>query len=230
MRRKEDERRFLMPHFSSLTPDSSLSLVMESFFPSLEALSQLYAEIDAQLSLFAEAARIACLPNCRVCCETAKFVECSTLEMLPLSLHLWRAGKAECVLEHLSRIGPEGPCLLLDRVPSVSAGGGCAYYSLRPLTCRLFGFSAVPDKYGNPRMALCKAVKGLHPGLEGRLNGRIREGLRVPIAPRLRCRLAMLHPGLGQPYASVNLSLRTALEKVGYRMSIQRGSRSRGNQ
>jgi Fe-S-cluster containining protein len=174
------------------------------------------------MARFKRLARIDCLSKCQKCCETAGVVEASPFEMLPLSIHLWEKGKAESLLEQLTKREPEGPCILLNRNPSLLSKGGCRYYSLRPLICRLFGFSAIPDKYGNPKIALCKPLKELKPGIGGRINERIQEGLKVPVIPHFSRQVAFIDPNLGQGLYSINYSLRQALEIVGYRMQFQK--------
>ncbi len=191
-------------------------------FPGLEKLFAVYAELEDQMACFKRLARIDCLSKCQKCCETAGVVEASPLEMFPLSIHLWEKGKAESLLEQLTKREPEGPCILLNRNPSLLSKGGCRYYSLRPLICRLFGFSAISDKYGNPKIALCKPLKELKLGIEERMNERIQEGLKVPFIPHFSRQVAFINPNLGQGLYSINYSLRQALEIVGYRMQFQK--------
>ena len=191
-------------------------------FSDIEKLFAVYSELEEQTAHFKRVARIDCLDECQKCCETARFVEVSPFEMFPLSIHLWRKGKAEPLLEQLMKADPEGPCVLLNRNPSLLCKGGCNYYSFRPLICRLFGFSALPDKHENPKIALCKPLKELNPGIEDHINEIISEGLRIPIIPHFSRRVAFIHPNLGQGLYSINHSLKQALEVVGYRMALQR--------
>ena len=193
-----------------------------SSFPGLEKLFAVYSELEEQMGHFKRAARIDCLGKCQKCCETARFVEASPFEMVPLSIYLWQKGKAEFILDQLMKANPEGPCVLLNLNPSLLSKGGCNYYSFRPLLCRLFGFSAAPDKYEKPRIALCKAIKDLNPGTEDCINEMIQGGLKVPIIPHFSCQVALIHPNLGQELYSINHSLRKALEIVGYRMEFQK--------
>lgn len=192
----------------------------------IEKLFAVYAELEEQMAHFKRVARINCFSKCQRCCETAGSVEASSFEMLPLSIHLWEKGKAEALLEQLTKREPEGPCILLNRDPALSSKGGCRYYSLRPLICRLFGFSAISDKYGNPKIALCKPLKELNPEIEDRINERIQEGLKVPVIPHFSRQVAFIHPNLGKDLYSINYSLRQALEIVGYRMQFQKEPRT----
>ncbi len=188
-------------------------------FPGLPELMEIYQEVDTQTLLFKNAARIECLNKCQECCHSARYVEASPFEMLPLSIHLWKEGGAEAILKQLEEADPEGPCILLNRNPSSLSAGGCGYYPFRPLLCRLFGFSAVLDKYGTPKIALCKSLKQLDTGIEDRINEMIQKGLQVPILSQYSLRVSFIHPRLGQVRHSLNFSLRQALEIIGYRLT-----------
>ena len=187
-------------------------------------LQEVYNELQEEIAQFKRAARIDCPNKCRKCCETARFVEVSTFEMLPLSIHLWEKGKAEIILKQLKEVDPEGPCVLLNRNPSLRSEGGCRYYSFRPLICRLFGFSAIRDKYGNPKTTLCKPLKELNPGIEERIDEMIPKGLRVPFIPDYSRRVSFLHPSLGHAKHPINFSLRQVLEEVGQKIQFRQNS------
>jgi len=188
----------------------------------MERLFAVYSELEEQMARFKKAARIDCPGKCQKCCETARLVEASPLEMLPLSNHLWQRGEAESALEQLRKMDTEFPCFLLNRNPYPLSKGGCNYYSYRPLVCRLFGFSAVPDKYGSPRIALCKPMKESNPEIEDHINEMIREGLGVPIVSHFSRRVAFIDPNLGQDRYSINHSLKKALEIVGFKWELQK--------
>jgi len=191
-------------------------------FPGLEKLLAVYSELEEQMADFKRAVRIDCPGKCQKCCETARFVEASPFEMVPLAIHLWQERKAESILGQMVKADPGSSCVLLNRYPSPHSRGGCNYYAFRPLVCRLFGFSAALDKHENPRIALCKPLKESNPGIEERINELIQEGLRVPIISHFSWRVAFIDPNLGWERYSINHSLRQALEIVGYRMEIQK--------
>jgi Fe-S-cluster containining protein len=197
----------------------------EVCFPGLDQLSEVYADLERQIAEFKRGAGIECLRKCALCCTTAKFVEASILEMLPLSLHFWEEGRAEEILEKLEGIHPEAPCILLNPDPSDEFGGGCSYYRFRPLVCRLFGFSATVDKNGHPSVVICKPLKKTDNGIPDRINERIREGLPVPLMPDFSRRVAFLHPHFGQEKYPVNIALREALEIVGRRIHFLKSTR-----
>ncbi len=177
---------------------------LEVCFPGLDQLAEVYADLERQIADFKRNAGIECLRNCTFCCATAKFVEASIFEMLPLSLHFWEEGRAPEILAKLEGIHPEAPCILLNPNPPDDPSGGCSYYRFRPLICRLFGFSATVDKKGQPVIVICNPLKERHSGIAERINGRIQKALPVPRMPDFSRKVAMIHPRLGQEKYPVN--------------------------
>ncbi len=196
----------------------------ELSFRGLDQLIEVYADLERQIAEFKRSAGIECLRKCALCCTTAKFVEASILEMLPLSLHFWEEGRAEELLEKLEGIHPEAPCILLNPGPSEELGG-CSYYRFRPLVCRLFGFSATVDKNGQPRVVICKPLKNIDRRIPDRIDERIREGLPVPRVPDFSRRVAFLHPHFGQEKFPINFAIREAIEIVGRRIHFLKSTR-----
>jgi Fe-S-cluster containining protein len=197
----------------------------EIHFPGLDQLFEVYADLEQRIAAFKRGTGIDCLEKCTHCCATAKFVEASIFEMLPLSLHFWQEGRAEEVLEKLEGIHPEAPCILLNANPSDELSGGCSLYRFRPLICRLFGFSATMDKYGNPHVVVCNPLKERDKEIADRIDQRIREGFSVPLVPDFSSRIAFLHPHFGQEKYPVNIALREALEIVGRRIHFLNSTR-----
>ena len=190
-------------------------------FLGLEELQRIYSEIDEQIAVFKRISRLDCPRRCLKCCESAKFVEVSVLEMIPLSLHLWQTGKAEFILKKVSEVDMKSQCVLLNRNLAGQSQWGCGFFSWRPLVCRLFGFSAVLDKHGRPRIALCKPMKDLHPGVEVRVHERIKNGLGVPVISTSSRKVAMLNPYLGPQRYPLHEGLRKAIEIAGHRMALR---------
>ena len=198
---------------------------LEICFPGLDRLFEVYADLERQITDFKRGAGIECLRRCTFCCATAKFVEASIFEMLPLSLHFWDEGRAQEILEKLEGIHPEAPCILLNPNPSDELSGGCSYYRFRPLICRLFGFSARVDKNGRPAIALCSPLKEFHSGIVERVDQKIREDFPFPLMPDFSRKVAMIDPQLGQEKYPVNIALLEALELVGHKMHFRKLAR-----
>jgi len=120
---------------------------------------------------------------------------------------------------------PGGPLHPVEYQSARRLSGGCSYYRFRPLVCRLFGFSATMDKYGNPHIVVCKPLKETDQEIAERIDQRIREGLLVPVMPEFSSRIAFLHPHFGQEKYPVNIALFEALEIVGRRIHFLNSTR-----
>lgn len=190
-------------------------------FEGLEALLDFYREVDSVTDRFKKQGKVDCLASCRECCRTsAANIEVSIFEFLPLSIHLWQAGKAEFWLARTAEAAPDSPCVLLNDDVLLQPEGGCRFYAWRPLLCRLFGFSAVKNKYGRPVVALCRRITQKNPGLRERLQALVDSGLPVPINSYYARRVSLLNPALGQRRYPINKAFLLALETTGYRLAL----------
>ena len=190
-------------------------------FEGLEDLIALYREVDTATDNFKKQGQVDCLASCRECCRTpAANIEVSIFEFLPLSIHLWQTGKAEFWLARAAEAAPDSPCVLLNENTLLQPEGGCRFYAWRPLLCRLFGFSAVENKYGQPNISLCRRITQENPGLRERLQALVEGGLPVPINSLYARRLSLLNPALGQTRYPINKALLLALETTGFRLAL----------
>jgi len=192
-----------------------------SLFPGLKDLTELYEDLDRQIDQFKITAELDCIKYCHKCCTTeGRKIEISVFECLPLSIHLWQAGKAEFFLQKIAEANIKDPCVLYNVDHSRPNEWGCKHYPWRPLICRLFGFSAILDKHGETKIALCRAIKEAEPETESRINQRIAQGLRAPVLSHLARKASFLNPNLGQRRYPINQGLKFALERVGFQYDL----------
>jgi Fe-S-cluster containining protein len=183
----------------------------------------LYEELDQQIRQTAERTGWRCPPGCGACCQTpSKNIEASEDELRPLARNLWAAGGAEAVLEQARGAGAEGWCALYEPGPGPTQGR-CTAYEFRPLTCRLFGSSAVRDKAGRPRATLSAVMKAADPGLGQRVEDAVARGLDVPVAAEWRLRMAEVSPRATVDLLPLNVALVRALQTEGlvYRYTLE---------
>jgi len=193
-------------------------------FPGLKGLIKLYEELDLEANRFKKAAGLDCLKFCKKCCTPGKAqIEASVFECLPLSIHLWKLGEAESYLQKIASGGEKNICVLYNADVSLFPTLGCKHYLWRPLLCRLFGFSAVLDKHGHPRIALCRAIKTADPQAEDRMNRELARGLNPMIIPHWAQKASSLNPHLGQKRYPINQAVRLALERVGFQFHLLQG-------
>jgi Fe-S-cluster containining protein len=202
--------------------------IAQSLHPSilrdrLEELELLYARADKAVSAFQATSGLACPFGCGSCCEA--FVP----DILPLEaeylaafLAFKDAGRAYALAargleERLREDGRRGCPLYADDTPY-----HCTVYEARPLICRLFAFSAVRDKRGEPSFALCKLMPKPAIDLGDESAGVRPAGLEVrqaraedaPLLPDYGGELAGIDPASAGERAALPAALTEALGKV----------------
>jgi hypothetical protein len=179
----------------------------------VRAVELLYADLDREISQFKSQTKLHCVAGCGKCCTHAD-VDASPLEFLPWAFHLFLNGKAEATLEDLRQ--RENPICLIYRPLSVvdNHHGSCGDYKYRGLICRLFGYGANRDKYGELRLATCKIIK------EGQAENyrdtveALKNGLYVPIFTDYYMKLNQIDFRLGNSILPINKALKVAIEEV----------------
>ncbi|NUM33485.1 MAG: YkgJ family cysteine cluster protein [Candidatus Brocadiae bacterium] len=124
----------------------------------LPKLEEIYAQMELEARRYQESESLLCPPMCGLCCESHEVQAC-VFEMMPAAIYL--------IQKHLD----EKYYTLLESKPEVcifydaarQAEGCCSLYTKRAAICRLFGVSRVKDKYGNPRLSICKKIKEIYP-------------------------------------------------------------------
>lgn len=193
------------------------------FFPEIQSLLDLYQEIDVKLEKFKKETNLNCVKGCGECCHIpSERIEVTMVEFIPLSLQLWETGEAELFLEKVYRITQEEPCVFYRR-DAYRNEGHCSIYLWRPLICRLFGFSAIEDKYGQPKIVICSVLKKNKPEIAEEINMRLeRRELEVPINSYYAKRVALLPPLYNKKLLPINEAIKRAIEWVGYRLQFEK--------
>ena len=174
-------------------------------------VESLFYQLEQESAQFEKSSGISCVSGCGKCC-TSPNVEASPLEFLPWAFHLFLNGEAEKTLIILKETH-SATCLIYKPL-SIIDKGRCSNYKYRGLICRLFGFAANTDKYGNLRLATCKIIK------EGQANNynsaaeAITKGLHVPVFTEYYMQLNQIDFHLGNIILPVNKALKMALEEV----------------
>ena len=176
----------------------------------VQLVEALFYQLEQETAQFQQASGIGCASGCGKCC-TYPDIEASPLEFLPWAFHLFLNGEAEKMLDTLNKTDSL-TCLIFKS--SSSTQGRCTNYKYRGLICRLFGFAANTDKYGNLRLATCKIIKE---GQTDRYNSTaeaITKGLHVPVFTEYYMQLNQIDFNLGNIILPVNKALKSALEEV----------------
>jgi Fe-S-cluster containining protein len=171
----------------------------------------LFDQLELETRQFQEKSKLGCVSGCGKCC-TFPTIDASPLEFLPWAFQVFLSGKAEEVLESLSSSTGQ-TCFLLTPV-SMPSKGHCGSYRHRGLICRLFGYAAGKDKYGNLRLATCSIIKEEQRDCYEKTNKAIAEGLYVPVFTDYYMQLNQIDYQLGSKIMPINKALKTALEEV----------------
>lgn len=129
----------------------------------LNRLLSLYEEVTEDIETWKQRTPFRCPPGCGTCCSQFE-PHISSVEAELIAAYLIGVKRE---LSSLVSDSPEAPglsCLFY----SPSYAGACSIYPVRPLICRLFGYSAVKDKSGTVVYRLCRHMPGTISGENGR--------------------------------------------------------------
>ncbi len=176
-------------------------------------VEELFDRLDTEITDFKSETKLNCLTGCGKCCSKPN-IDASPLEFLPWALHLFLNGKAEETLLELnnstiSTCHIYRPLALLEEY-----NGSCSNYKYRGLICRLFGYAANRDKYGELRLATCKIIKDNQLENFNNTEEAISKGLYVPIFTDYYMQLAQIDYRMGVTLLPINQALKMAIEEV----------------
>lgn len=190
----------------------------------VQLVEALFSTLEQETAQFGKDSGLSCVSGCGKCC-TFPTVEASPLEFLPWAFHLFLNGEAEKTLTILK--GMESPTCMIYKPVTMNGQGSCSNYKYRGLICRLFGFAANTDKYGNLRLATCKIIKEGQSKNYASTTEAISKGLYVPVFTEYYMQLNQIDFHLGNIMLPVNKALARALEEVlqyyAYRPSPEAG-------
>jgi len=177
----------------------------------VQLVESLFYQLDKESAQFVKSSGLSCVSGCGKCC-TYPDVEASPLEFLPWAFHLFLNGEVENTLRMLNQT-PSSTCLIYKPL-SIIDQGRCSNYKYRGLICRLFGFGANTDKYGNLRLATCKIIKEGQADAYKSTAEAIEKGLFVPVFTEYYMQLNQIDFRLGNIILPINKALKMALEEV----------------
>ena len=198
----------------------NVDIVINSI-PGYRELLKLYEEIDKKTARLKEKKKLSCILGCRKCCETpAENIQVSIFEVIPLAAELWKNDSANIILEKIDDQESSKNCVLYVRDTMIYKNGGCSFYKLRPLICRLFGFSAIIDKYGKKELSVCKIIRKSRNELIQEIRNKIEDSDDLPVFSEYTQRLMGINPYLGQNRYPINVAIKKAIELIGYKLML----------
>jgi len=177
----------------------------------VQLVETLFDQLEKESAEFTQASGISCNTGCGKCC-TYTDIEASPLEFLPWAFHLFLKREVEKTLQILNKT-KSSACIIYKPL-SIIDHGRCSNYRYRGLICRLFGFAANTDKYGNLRLATCKIIKEGQADKYNSTDEAIKKGLYVPVFTEYYMQLNQIDFRLGNIILPINKALKMALEEV----------------
>ena len=177
----------------------------------VKEVERLFKTIDEDIAKFQEKSKLGCISGCGECCKKPD-IEATVLEMLPYAYYLYKNKKAEDQWEKLKE-NTAAICILFTS-PVGSQKGFCSEYTSRGFICRLFGFSAVLDKTGQPELATCKYIKTSQAEAYQQTVEAIKRGEHVPVMSEYYMKLYGIDANLSTKFYPINTAIRLAIEEV----------------
>lgn len=184
-------------------------------------ISEIFREVDRAADRFRALTRIRCPDCCGECCTRSK-VEATTVEMMPLALDLWEKGEADFWLERISGALDNPSCVFYRPDPENPLKGRCIIYEMRPLICRLFGFSMTRNKHGRAEYGGCRVVKQNDPEMYRNAIELLSTVQSSSVCTDFGIRITGLDPGASGARMPINRAASTAIARLGHRLDLFR--------
>jgi len=183
-----------------------------NLFRKVQAVERVFKQLEKDLAAFQHATNLKCITGCGRCCTTPN-ITATPLEFLPLAYHLFKQGLA---LEWYQKLGdnPTSTCYVFNHLIVEGSAGNCSQYNHRGLICRLFGFSAMKNKYGKPQLVTCKTIKEERPEEFAKAKNHIALGKPTPLMSNYYFQLQAIDGVLGRSLIPINQAIREALKFV----------------
>jgi Fe-S-cluster containining protein len=178
--------------------------------PKIKQVEKLFKQLDHEIDRFKEKSKLKCLVGCSHCCENNE-IYATVLEFLPMAKQVVMEHRENDVLDIIdSKV--DNICVLFNK----SSLGGCSYYNERGLICRLFGFSAIADKYSLLRLYTCGIIKETCSEAFIATSLAINHGTKVPLSNNFQSKLLYIDSELGREQFPINESIRRAISIVAF--------------
>jgi Fe-S-cluster containining protein len=176
----------------------------------IQAVEEVFRKLDNEISSFQSWSGLHCKFGCGKCCFKPD-IEATILEFLPFAYHLYKEGKAMEWFEKLKSTD-DSICLILN--PTQAGAGLCTEYQHRGLICRLFGYSARTNKYGERELVTCQIIKTEQSEDYQKTVSQIATGGELPLMNQYYMQLHGIDMDLTRDFYPINEAIKRAIETV----------------
>lgn len=177
----------------------------------VKEVERLFKALDEDIAQFQQKSKLGCISGCGECCKKPD-IEATVLEMLPHAYYLYKNKRADEQWEKLKEYN-SSICIIFTS-PGGEQKGFCSEYTTRGFICRLFGFSAVLTKEGQPSLATCKYIKTSQAQAYQEAVESIKRGEHVPVMSEYYMKLYAIDANLSTKFYPINTAIQLAIEEV----------------
>lgn len=176
----------------------------------VQAVALVLKSLDEEIATFQGWSGLKCQYGCGKCCFKAD-IEATALEFLPFAYHLYQQGQC---WEWLNKIKntPQSICHILN--PTQDGAGLCSEYPYRGLICRLFGYSARTNKYGQKELVTCQLIKTEQATAFQEAQASVEHGQHVPLMNQYYMQLVGIDHEMARNFYPINEAIKQAIETV----------------
>jgi len=178
----------------------------------VSAVERVFSQLDKKIAGLQAQSGLHCITNCGSCCKKPD-VEANIIEFIPLAYHLYLEDKLETMLEELNT-RDEAVCINFTPFNLNSGSGFCNQYEHRGLICRLFGYSASRDKFGEYVLVTCKLIKESQATIVEKINNDLKKGKKIPVISQYYEKVRLVDYNLSDQLYPINTAIKKALEYV----------------
>jgi len=177
----------------------------------VQAVEEVFKGLDKHIAAFQQSTKLGCKYGCGKCCFKSD-IEATVIEFLPFAHFLYGENRAFQWLEDL-KSHPSPVCLILN--PTQEQAGLCSEYPYRGLICRLFGYSARTNKYGQRELITCNVIKSEQAAAYQDAAAAVGAGeIDVPVMNQYYMQLHAIDQQLAQDFYPINEAIKRAIETV----------------
>jgi uncharacterized protein len=176
----------------------------------VRAVEEVFDSLDKAIASFQSNSGLHCKAGCGKCCFKPD-IEATALEFLPFAYYLYQH---DLCFEWLNLLKGDDSSICKILNPSQTGAGLCSRYAHRGLICRLFGYSARTNKYGQRELVTCQIIKTEQSENYEKAAKEIAEGAEVPIMNQFYMRLHGIDIDLSREFYPINKAIQRAIESV----------------